>query len=109
MSLRSWWLVTKERFLPARKLLIQEGESLPERMPRRDIVLVREGSEDWCVGMRCPCGCGQLVELPLLPEVQPRWTIQVDTRGRPSLHPSVWLRNGCRSHFFVRKGKIEWV
>jgi len=27
-------------------------------MPRRDLVLAREDDEDWCVGMRCPCGCG---------------------------------------------------
>lgn len=109
MSLRRWWLLTKEHLLPARKLLVQDGDHLPGRLPLRDLVLVREEDEDWCIGMRCPCGCDQLVELPLLHEVNPKWRFEVDSRSRPTLHPSVWLRDGCRSHFFIRKGKVEWV
>ncbi|MDM9644782.1 DUF6527 family protein [Rhizobium sp. S163] len=27
---------------------------------------------------------------------------------RPTLHPSVWRNSGCRSHFWVRRGRIAW-
>jgi hypothetical protein len=38
-----------------------------------------------------PHGCGQRLEMILLKEVEPRWDLSVDRRGRVSLHPSVWL------------------
>jgi Family of unknown function (DUF6527) len=44
----------------------------------------------------------------ILKEVKPRWDVAVDTQGHVSLHPSVWLREGCRSHFWVKSGRIIW-
>ncbi|WP_348626166.1 DUF6527 family protein [Mesorhizobium sp. LNHC252B00] len=98
----------RERFGPARRLVIVHGDSLPERMPSRDLVLARDGSEDWCMGMKCPCGCGRTIELLVFPEAKPRWSLKVDRRRRPSLTPSVWLQTGCRSHFWVRNGRVHW-
>jgi hypothetical protein len=69
---------------------------------------VAREDDDWSVGMRCPCGCGQRLELMLLKQVKPRWDLTIDRKGRPTLCPSVWLRTGCRSHFWVRAGKIIW-
>jgi len=109
MSLHRWWRNTKERwFLPARQLRVVEGDTLPIRLPRRDLMVAREDGEDWSVGMSCPCGCGETIELMLVPEAKPRWTLAVDGRNRPSLSPSVWRRTGCRSHFWVRAGRVHW-
>ncbi len=93
---------------PARRMKVIEGDSLPEKLPWRDLLLAREEEDQWSVGMRCPCGCGQRLELMLLKQVKPRWDLTTDTKGRPTLSPSVWLRTGCRSHFWVRGGKIIW-
>lgn len=93
---------------PARKLEVIEGDSLPSTLPRRNVVLARDDGEDWCVGFRCPCGCGRTIELLVIQEAKPRWDVQPDPKGTVTLHPSVWLRDGCRSHFFVRKGRIKW-
>lgn len=109
MTLRTWWRRAKEWILPARRITISEEDGLPQRLLRRHLILVREGGEEWCVAMQCPCGCGQRVELPLIPEAVPRWSLHIDGRERPTLHPSVWLRDGCRSHYFVRSGKVVWV
>ena len=109
MRRKSLWRRRLETALTRRRSLkIVNGDMLPERLPRRNLVLVRDGDEDWAVGFRCPCGCGQRLELLLLKEVKPRWDISFDQRGRVSLHPSVWLRVGCKSHFWVRSGKIVW-
>jgi Family of unknown function (DUF6527) len=81
---------------------------LPEKLPLRNLVLARDGDEDCSVGLRCPCGCGQRLEMLLLKEVKPRWDLSVNSRGDVSLHPSVWVREGCKSHFWVRSGKIVW-
>lgn len=104
-----WFLKFLEWLLPARTLAVVPGDELPERLPRRGLVLLRDSGEDWCVGMLCPCGCDQKVELPLIPEAKPRWKLRVEPDGSPTLTPSVWLRDGCRSHFFVRRGKVDWV
>ncbi|WP_327123493.1 DUF6527 family protein [Pseudomonas viridiflava] len=73
------------------------------------LVLTRDGDEDWCIGFRCPCGCGRTIELMLIQEAEPRWGYSLDSAGKPSLHPSIWLNNGCRSHFWLRHGRIHWV
>ncbi|WP_248306350.1 DUF6527 family protein [Devosia oryzisoli] len=58
--------------------------------------------------MRCPCGCGATIELMVIPEARPRWSITTDAQRRPTLHPSVWRKTGCKSHFWVREGRIQW-
>lgn len=108
MSIARWWRNTWARFGPRRCLIVIEGDSLPQRMPRRDLVLARDDGEDWCVGMLCPCGCGDVIELLVIEEATPRWDIVVDERGRPSLSPSVWRQKGCYSHFWVQNGRVEW-
>jgi hypothetical protein len=103
-----WWRRMIAALAPPRLLHIIEGDMLPAQLPRRNLILARDGDDDWAVGLRCPCGCGQRLEMMLLKEVKPRWDVFVDRRGRVSLHPSVWLRQGCKSHFWVRSGKIVW-
>jgi len=104
-----WWRDVKDQLGPCRGLRIIEGDSLPSKLPRRDLVLARDdGGEDWCVGVRCPCGCGQVIELLVVTEAKPRWDVSVDAKGRPTLTPSVWLKKGCRSHFWIRGGRVHW-
>lgn len=103
-----WLKSALAAFSPARSIKVIAGDELPARLPRRDLVVAREDDDDWSVGMRCPCGCGQRLELMLLKQVKPRWDLTIDRKGRPTLRPSVWLRTGCRSHFWVREGKIVW-
>lgn len=103
-----WWRSFTASLAPRRSLKILEGDTLPDKLPRRDLVLMRDDDDDWSVGLRCPCGCGQRLELMVLKDVRPRWDVIFDKQRCPTLHPSVWLRTGCRSHFWVRQGKIVW-
>lgn len=50
----------------------------------------------------------QSMEVMVLPGVAPRWDVSHDAKGRVTLHPSVWRRDGCRSHSWLRAGKIVW-
>lgn len=101
-ALRDW-------LTPRRKVNIWTGDILPAVLPARDLVLLEDNGENWSVGFRCPCGCGDVIELFLLPEVKPRWDIEIDARRHPSLSLSVWKATGCKSHFWVKQGKIIWV
>jgi hypothetical protein len=108
-GIANWWRRTWARLEPRRGLHIVEGDSLPRHLPRRALVLARDDDEDWCVGMRCPCGCGEVIELLLVPEAKPHWKLTVDTQGWPTLSPSVWRQKGCRSHFWLRGGQVCWA
>lgn len=108
------WLRTAWEWLFGRrsydlKVIDLEGDELPRTIGRRELVRLIDGGEEWSAGMRCPCGCGDTIELMLLPRVKPRWDLQVDTRGLPTLHPSVWRTAGCRSHFWVKRGRVVWA
>ena len=108
MKRQSWWKRIIAVLLPRRKLVIVEGDMLPAKLHLRNLVLARDGDDDWCVGLRCPCGCGRRLEMMVLKEVKPRWDVSVNAKGDVSLHPSVWVQDGCRSHFWVRGGRIMW-
>ncbi|SDU08662.1 DUF6527 family protein [Stappia sp. ES.058] len=93
---------------PARRLIEVDSDVLPNPLPIRNLVLLRDDGDDLSVGMRCPCGCGATIELMVIPEAKPQWSFSTDAQGRPTLHPSVWRNTGCRSHFWVRTGRIHW-
>jgi hypothetical protein len=103
------WLIAKLRPIPSGiALSYVEGDGIPAVIPAGTLVVAREDGELWSAGMLCPCGCGRVIELMLLPDVKPRWDLAVDRRSRPSLSPSVWAIGGCRSHFWLRSGQVHW-
>ena len=57
----------------------------------------------------CPCGCGETLYMNLQRDRRPCWRFTVDRRGTATLHPSVWRQVGCRSHFFLRRGVVQWA
>ncbi|WP_352850725.1 DUF6527 family protein [Mesorhizobium sp. M0895] len=91
-----------------RKAVFFEGDELPAALPPFDLIVARETGVLWSAGMICPCGCGRRIEVMLLDGVKPRWDLTVDEQNLPTLMPSVWVANGCRSHFWLREGLIEW-
>lgn len=104
-----WFEEAFNELWPTRRVEIASGDFLSAKLPKRNLVLVREGNEDWSVGFFCPCGCRRKIELLLIRDANPHWKMTVDAHARPTLFPSVWLKDGCRSHFWVRKGKIIWA
>lgn len=92
----------------ARGIVYYDADELPHELPEFDLAVAREDGTLWTAGMRCPCGCGRRLEVMLLPGVKPRWDLQVDPDGRPTLHPSIWVQDGCKAHFFLRSGMVEW-
>ncbi len=66
------------------------------------------GAEPAYASLACPCGCGTALRVNLRPEAEPYWTWDVQRDGAVTLSPSVWRKGGCRSHFFVRRGRVEW-
>ena len=44
----------------------------------------------------------------LLPNERPCWRVTWNVNGTVTLHPSVWRRKDCGSHFWLRNGRIRW-
>ena len=80
----------------------------PDEPRSRTVYLAGERGHLWCAALACPCGCGDVILLNLLTEVRPCWAVKKHPDGTVSIEPSVWRQKGCRSHFFVQRGRIAW-
>lgn len=83
-------------------------EDLPEYPLANTVYIVGSADDPWLAALVCPCGCGEVIKCPLARLAGPLWTVEV-MDGLATLRPSVWRTVGCRSHFFVVRGRIEWV
>jgi hypothetical protein len=88
-------------------LKVVRVEEDPDELDRDKIYAVGEGPHLWHISMLCPCGCDATISLNALADDSPQWILK-EREGVPSIEPSIWRRTGCRSHFFVRAGRIEW-
>lgn len=105
---RVWlWVTTWSRGAPKRLRTIHL-EELPEQLDAGVVYVLGEGPHRWFVALLCPCGCGATVQVSLLADAKPRWHLLEHPDKTISLHPSVWRKVGCRSHFFLRNGCIQW-
>jgi hypothetical protein len=87
----------------------RRADDAPDVLEERMVYLVGDDTYLWSAVMRCPCGCKQRLEMNLLPMAKPAWKLSEGKKGEITLHPSIWLKTGCKAHFFLRGGKIQWV
>src|SRR5687768_14360554 len=71
------------------------------------LVLVKPGDKPKSLKFVCPCGCGQVVSINLMPQAAKAWRISSEPSRGLSLWPSVWLDIGCRSHFILRRNRAR--
>jgi hypothetical protein len=106
---RQWFQTLAVPFGRPSRLTVLRTDELPERPSVRHLYVVGERGEDWYAALVCPCGCGALIDLNLVPPGRPCWKLTVHSDGTPTLGPSVWRQVDCRAHFFVRQGRIVWA
>ena len=86
---------------------VVHSDEEPDELDPMLVYAIGEGAHLWHVAMLCPCGCGAKIQLNVLADASPRWTL-IEHAGLPTLRPSVWRKVGCRSHFFIRDGRVDW-
>ncbi|RMQ41419.1 hypothetical protein ALQ04_200042 [Pseudomonas cichorii] len=86
-----------------RNLTPQFVEHFPDRLESGELYLAMEFST---AAHLCACGCGNKVITPFSPT---DWQMSFDGET-VSLKPSIgnWTFK-CRSHYWVRSGRIEWA
>lgn len=109
-SLGILWETVRRAVLPwiyRDRLRSLRVEEIPDVPKNRTLYLIGE-RQPWSAAFLCPCKCGEVIQLSLLPQDSPSWSATVDKDGFATLAPSVWRTKGCRSHFFVRRGSVVW-
>ena len=103
------WVVGRFRSRPTAppRYRLDHAPEVPESVDALTVVAVGEGGHLWYAVLACPCGCGETIQLSLLPDDRPRWRL-TSPGGVPTLSPSVWRHRGCRSHFVLRDGRVTW-
>jgi hypothetical protein len=88
-------------------------------LPRNDVHLAsfveaacpvieeKVGLPVWLVVV-CPCRCGAVLRLNLMHSHSPSRRTSVDGSKRLSVSPSLDVP-ACRSHFWIRHGRVHWV
>lgn len=87
---------------------ITVDEYLPKKLKPRMLYIVQEDGMEEQAAMICPCGCGRVLQMNLLTDDRPCWHVTRHDDGTATLHPSVWRQKDCRSHFWFRRGRVEW-
>lgn len=90
-------------------LTVQRVEDPPDTVLSNYVYLIGEYRQPWSAMFLCPCGCKDVVALSLIRNDRPRWRAREHSNGTVTISPSVWRTKGCRSHFFVQRGKVIWV
>lgn len=106
---RQWrlpsWTDVREWF--RRPIRVVEIDERPKVLKPRRLYVTRHAEGPAFGFLLCPCGCRETVHLRFMGERRPRWSLE-SRAGRATVFPSVWRQSGCRSHFFIRVGRIDW-
>ena len=98
----------KNLFFGEPKLKAEYIIEMPDKVHPKKIYIAGENGYQWFVAMSCPCGCEETLYMNLDNKARPRWDVEIHDDKSVTLYPSVNRTIGCRSHFYLRKGKIQW-
>jgi hypothetical protein len=87
--------------------IVLEGD-LPKKIHKNTVYVVMDDAEPWHASFICPCGCKCVLHMNLLPDERPCWRVSDHRDGTISMEPSIFRKIGCKSHFWLRHGRINW-
>lgn len=83
--------------------------TMPDQLDPRKVYLIGQPSSPWLAVMLCPGGCGSTLHMNLRKSQRPCWVVSINEKNCASFHPSLWKKDGCQCHFFLRNGVVQWV
>lgn len=89
---------------PTQRFVTAFVEHVPHRLESGVIYVSRKYGAS---SHLCACGCGSETFMPIGGE---GWTLTLDADAAVTLEPSIGnFRLPCRSHYYVRGGKVVWT
>jgi hypothetical protein len=86
---------------------VERVSEIPDDIGRDVYVVERGGRQSWLV-VSCLCEEQHRLMVNLLETKWPRWRVSMRS-GRLSVFPSIWLKDECESHFWIRDGNVHDV
>ena len=80
----------------------------PDKLLNDVVHIVGDPAAPKWATFQCPCGCGTPLLLSLATNRRPSWSVSRNWSLRPTIKPSVRRTDGCRAHFWVRDGIVDW-
>lgn len=105
-SFRRWFHKERAAFTYAGVRTVESMTDVPSELGWQVYVVSRNGVPRWVV-LKCPCGCGERLNVNLMRSANPHWDLSM-RRGRVSLSPSLWSQAKCESHFWLRNNGVYW-
>lgn len=84
---------------------LQSGDI--SKLKEGEIQIVKGDTNPKWIKFICPCGCRFEIVLPLMKSRYPHWTI-IEEAESVSIHPSIDIKDGCKSHFWIKKNQVIW-
>lgn len=84
-------------------------EDVPNVLKSKTIYIIGVENNPWQLIMECPCGCKNTLHMNLMKEESPVWSYVIENKKMITIHPSINRIVGCKSHFFIRNGKLVWA
>jgi hypothetical protein len=81
---------------------------LPDKLAIGKVYLIGENDHLWSAALKCPGGCGTVLEINLVPDMRPLWHVTEDRDGVVTIEPSIWRKRDCGCHFRITKGVVRW-
>ena len=105
------WLLETVGWIPTSAYIARVSEEHPDQqeLPPRILHVVGGKSFQKWAYLKCPCPCGELIMLSLSKTKRPHWQVAIDWLDRPTVTPSIWQTAECFSHFWLKKGCVEWT
>jgi hypothetical protein len=104
------WLFIALRLIPRPAFTIARVADHPDPAAMRAdriYVVGGKGYAKWAY-FRCPADPEEIIQLSLMPDRRPRWSVDADVFGRVTIDPSVRQLEGTCAHFWIRKGRVDW-
>lgn len=103
-----WWRRRRRRLRLSQVQLIASATQVPGKLAAGEAILVgTHGALKWLV-LGCPCRCGEVHWVSLMPSDRKRWSAVLSEAGLLTVDPSLWSATHCRSHFWIREGRVDW-
>lgn len=81
---------------------------VPDKLAPGKVYLIGENDHLWSAALKCPGGCGTVLEINLVPDMRPQWKVTEDKDGVVTIEPSIWRKRDCGCHFRITRGMVRW-
>ena len=96
---------TSKKYTPGLVYRAKLVDDSPDLVEPEICYIVEENKQHLKAVFKCPCGCGLDIVLNLIPTTRPRWILEIHPDNTVTFSPSINRNVGCKSHFFLRKGR----